>query len=72
MYEIYGRTEKILFLFLGMLIVSAVVYTTHLYLEYRVVNNMWTQTFNSPKEFWAVVPKWEWTPVIEQHIILRD
>ena len=64
MYEIYSKTERRMFLALGLLIAFSIVYVTHLYFEYRVINNKWAETFTTPKEYWNVVPDWKWKSVI--------
>lgn len=69
MYEIYGKTERRMFFALGLLIALSVVWVTHLYFEYRVINNKWTETFTTPQEYWNAVPEWKWKPVITQHKI---
>ena len=65
MHEIYGKTERRLFLALGLLIVVCASYVTYQYYHYRVVNEMWTETFTTPKDFWSAVPAWEWKSVVE-------
>lgn len=61
--QIYTTLERRLFLLLGVIIIACAVWVTHLYYEYRVVNNLWTETFISPSEFWSSVPDWEWRSV---------
>lgn len=48
----------------GLIIALGIIYTTYIYFEARKINNEWHQTFTTPKEFWAPVPKWEWKRVI--------
>lgn len=68
MYELYSTTEKIYLFICGLIIAFGIIYTTYIYFEARKINNEWHQTFTTPKEFWASVPKWEWKSVIENHI----
>jgi len=68
MYELYSTKEKIYMLICGLIIALGIVYTTYIYFETRAINNEWHQTFTTPKEFWSKVPKWEWRPVIENHL----
>ena len=55
--------EKAYIIACGMIVALGICYITFLYYEYRVVNNLWTETFVSPKEYWAEVPNWEWRPI---------
>ena len=64
MYELYSTTEKIYLFVCGLIIAFGIIYTNYIYFEARKINNEWHQTFTTPKEFWAPVPKWEWKKVI--------
>ena len=62
----FNKKEKAYFLLCGLIIAFCVVWITHLYFEYRVVNATWETTFVSPTEFWNEVPEWEWKPVFKE------
>jgi hypothetical protein len=54
MYELYSTKEKIYFLICGLIITSAIVWTTYIYYDTRVTHKMWAQTFTTPQEFWDI------------------
>lgn len=54
MFEFYTPLEKFYFLICGLIIVSAVVWVTHIYFEARVINLRWDKTFTTPSEFWNI------------------
>lgn len=68
MYELYSTLEKLYIFVCGLIIALGIIYTTYIYFEARHINNEWQQSFTTPKEFWASVPKWEWKPVITNHL----
>mgnify|MGYP000185485804 CR=1 FL=1 len=59
----FNKKEKAYFLLCSLIIASCVVWITHLYFEYRVVNATWETTFVSPTAFWDEVPEWKWREV---------
>jgi len=59
----FNKKEKAYFLLCGLIIAFCVVWITHLYFEYRVVNATWETTFVSPTAFWDEVPEWKWKKV---------
>jgi len=64
----YTKNFKKIMLGLGLFVAVAIGYVTYLSFETRVINQQWAETFTTPKEYWSVVPKWEWKPVIENHL----
>ena len=62
----FNKKVKAYYLLSGLIIALCVVWITHLYFEYRVVNATWETTFVSPTEFWNEVPGWEWKPVFKE------
>jgi len=67
MYELYTPLQKIYFFICGLIIVSSLVWITHVYFEARVINNKWVETFTTPEEYWSAVPKWKWSPIGEHN-----
>lgn len=61
--QIYGKTERRLFLALGLLIAISASYVTYQYYSYRVVNELWAETFTNPVDYWSSVPAWKWKSV---------
>ena len=59
----FNKKEKAYFSLCGLIIALCVVWITHLYFEYRVVNATWETTFVSPTAFWDEVPEWKWKKV---------
>jgi hypothetical protein len=61
----WSPLEKLYFFICGLIIAMGVIYITHLYFEYRVVNATWETVFVSPEVFWQQVPDWSWEPVFQ-------
>ena len=53
----YSTTEKTYMLICGLLILSCVIYVTHIAWEHRVINQEWNKTFTTPQEFWQIEKK---------------
>jgi len=64
----FTKAQKLYMLGCGILVALALTWVTYLYFEYRVINQKWAETITTPQEYWSVVPKWEWKPVIENHL----
>lgn len=53
----YSTTEKTYMLICGLLILSCVIYVTHIAWEHRAINQEWNKTFTTPQEFWQIEKK---------------
>lgn len=62
----YTNNYKKIMLGVGLFIAIGLSLTTHLTLKARLAFAEVEQT--TPKEYWSVVPKWEWKPVIQNHL----
>ena len=50
----FTKGQKIYMLFCGLIIVSCVVWVTHIAWKYDRVNAEWDRTFTTPSEFWII------------------
>jgi hypothetical protein len=54
MYELYNTKEKLYFLLCGLIIISCVVWVTHIAWKYDRVSTEWDKNFTTPEQFWKI------------------